>query len=181
MFSDFQKRKLTRYFQFYDIDKNGYIERDDYMLFAQRLAHVRNWHEGSIQYQMLVGRFHAEWDLLRSFADMSGDARISLDEWFSYHRHLYLFDKKFQVGEDDIIGAIFETLDMNGDGFITENEFIQFYSIYNMDAQLAKTVFNNLDENEDGVLTRKEIAKLYRQFAHGDDPDAVGNELFGPF
>lgn len=181
MFSNFQKRKLIRYFQFYDMDGNGYIERNDYVLFAKRLARVRGWAEGTASYEILMGRFTADWEILRSFADSSGDDRVSLDEWFAYHRHIYLIDTKYRVGENDIVGAIFETLDMNGDGSITEDEFKMFYSIYGLDSQLAGEVFRKLDENGDRVLTRPEIARLYRQFAHGDDPNALGNWLFGPF
>ena len=181
MLTDFQKRKLKRYFQFYDADQNGYIERDDYMMFAKRLARARGWAEGSAGYEMLMARFLTDWDLLRSFADADSDERITLDEWYEYHNYIYIIDSKYRAGENDIIGTIFEMLDGNSDGYITEDEFRTFYSIFGMDMDLASETFHKLDENRDGVLTRKEIAKLYQQFALSDDPTVMGNWLFGPF
>lgn len=180
MFTDFQKRKLTRYFEFYDADKNGYIEQADYEVFARRVARVRGWAEGTPGYEIVLGRFVSEWEVLRSFADMSRDGRVSLHEWFDYHYYIYTIDQKFRADEHDIINTIFETLDHNGDGKITENEFKIFYHIYGLDSALASEIFQRIDENSDGILTRNEIARLYRQFAHSDDPNALGNWLFGP-
>jgi Ca2+-binding EF-hand superfamily protein len=181
MLTEFQKRKLRRYFQFYDADRNGYIEREDYMLFAKRLARARGWAESTVGYEMIMARFMADWDLLRSFADANSDDRITEDEWFEYHNYIYFIDNKYRAGENDILGTIFEMLDHNNDGTISEDEFRTFYSIFGMDLALASQTFHKLNENGDGVLTRNEIAKLYRQFAHSDDPTVMGNWLFGPF
>ena len=181
MLTQFQKRKLRRYFDFYDVDKNGYIERKDYLLFARRLANVRGWQEGSPRYEMLAGRYDAEWQVLSSFADTNADARVSLDEWYSYHDHIFYVDLKHRAGEGDIISTIFETLDANGDGFISETEFRTFYQIHDNSPDLATQMFHRLDLNGDGVLSRKEITRLYREFAHSNDPAALGNWFFGPY
>ncbi len=181
MLTQFQKRKLRRYFEFYDMDNNGFIERTDYLLFARRLARVRGWPEGSPRYEIVMGRYLAEWQVLSSFADMNADARVSLDEWYDYHDHIFTIDLKHRLGEGDIIDTIFETLDANSDGFISETEFRTFYQIHDNPPELATQMFHRLDLNSDGVLSRKEIARLYREFAHSNDPSALGNWFFGPF
>ncbi len=181
MLTDFQKRKLTRYFSFYDADDNGYIEKEDYLLFAERLARARGWAEGTTGYEIIVGRFLADWQVLASFSDMDGDCSVTLEEWFAYHDHICMIDVKYRAGSNNIVNTIFNTLDINGDGHVTENEFKVFYGIYGLDAKLAGDIFQKIDENGDGILTRNEISRLYHQFAHSNNPDDVGNWLFGPF
>ena len=180
MLTEFQKRKLTRYFNFYDVDNNGYIDQDDYALFAEQVAQARGWAQGTTGYEMVMGRFMADWQVLASFSDTDQNQQITLDEWFEYHKYIFLIDAKHRAGANDIISTIFETIDINGDGHITENEFKIFYGIYGLDAALAEKTFKKIDINRDGILTRSEIATLYHQFAHSNDPDAPGNYLFGP-
>ncbi|MEO0560654.1 MAG: hypothetical protein AAF125_00970, partial [Chloroflexota bacterium] len=171
MLSDLQKRKLTRHFEFYDIDSNGYIERDDYILFAERLARVRGWPVGTARYEMIVGRFLAEWEVLRSFADEGNDHRISLEEWYAYHSYVLFIDVKHRAGEKDIISTIFETLDANGDGFITESEFKAFYSIYDAPQELASEIFDRIDII--WIIARGELAIPLCNLIVGDNPITV--------
>jgi Ca2+-binding EF-hand superfamily protein len=181
MLTDFQKRKLTRYFEFYDADNNGFIEQADYENFANRLAKVRGWDKGTTGHAMIMGRFMADWQVLASFSDADGDERVTLNEWFEYHNHIFIIDQKHRAGSNNIVATIFETLDINGDGEITENEFKMFYNIFGMGEAVAQEIFPKIDHNGDGILTRSEIATLYHQFSFSDDPDMPGNWLFGPF
>ena len=181
MLTDFQKRKLTRYFEFYDADNNGYIEQADYEKLAARLAKVRGWEDGSTGYALVMGRFMADWQVLASFSDMDNDERITLDEWFAYHNHIMLIEQKNRAGSNDIVNTIFQTLDINGDGTITEKEFKTLFAVFGQDEAAAVEAFAKIDVNGDGILTRNEIAKLYHQFAFGNDPDLPGNWLFGPY
>lgn len=181
MLTDFQKRKLERYFKFYDTNDNGYIEQEDYEIIARRLAKARGWQEGTPGHDIVMQRFRIDWQLLANFADDNNDAQVTLDEWFAYHEHIFMVDSKFRAGQDDIISTIFATIDINGSGMIHESEFTKFFSLYGLDADTARETFHKIDENGDGVLTRREIAKLFHQFVKSNDPKEPGNWLFGPF
>lgn len=68
-----------------------------------------------------------------------------------------------------------------GDDSIGVSEFSDFYGVFGLAVSLAETVFVELDTNGDGVISRAELTELSRQFYRGNDLEAAGNVLFGPY
>lgn len=179
MLTNFQRQKLVRSFRLYDQNKNGYIERQDFIQLAERLAQIRGWVEGTASYELLMGKLLADWDMLASFADVSGDYRIGLDEWLAYNDQMKHLSVRYRAGEDAIINTVFDIIDRNGDGQVTLDDFKHLYCAYGLPVDMAEDVFDYIDVNGDGVLTRTELLRLYYEFAYSEDPDAPGNWLFG--
>ena len=58
---------------------------------------------------------------------------------------------------------------------------MNFYGVFGLGSNLARSVFVELDANSDGVISREELLEISRQFYRSDDPASPGNLLFGPF
>ena len=82
MLTDLQTKKLTRYFQVYDIDDDGRIDGSD---FERIVENVRILHgtEGKGP-DALRDAYMARWERLRESADVDGDQGVDIDEWLAY-------------------------------------------------------------------------------------------------
>ncbi len=171
-------KKLTRYFQVYDIDDDGRIERSD---FERIVENVSLLHGGGATAVALRSAYMGRWDALRASADMDGDRGVDLDEWLA-HWQLTLEDSARARTEAEVItDRLFTVFDLDGDDRIGPAEFADFYGVFGLSVDLSRSVFEALDTNGDGVLTREELLALSRDFYTGDDVEAPGNFLFGPY
>ncbi len=180
MLTDLQIRKLTRYFEVYDVDDDGRVDRSD---FERVLENVRILHgvgETSTAYQELRRAYVGRWEGLRAGADVDADGGVDLDEWLLYWQRTLEDDVRYEAEVEAITDRLFTVFDTDEDGFIGPDEFCNFYGVFGLPAALARTVFIELDANQDGVISRQEMLETGREFYRGDDPEAPGNLLFGP-
>jgi Ca2+-binding EF-hand superfamily protein len=179
MLTDLQTKKLTRYFQVYDIDDDGRIDASD---FERIVENVRVLHgtEGNGP-DALRDAYMARWEKLRASADADGDRGIDIDEWFAYWQLALEDDARYEEEVQAITDRLFTVFDLDEDDRIGPNEFADFYGVFGLSVRLAGTVFTELDTNADGVITRTELLEVSREFYRGDDVEAPGNVLFGPY
>lgn len=178
MLSDLQTKKLTRYFQVYDIDDDGRIEKSD---FERIVENVKLLHGEGARADQLRSAYLNRWDRLRASADMDGDRGIDVDEWLAYWQLALEDDDRFEAEAQAITDRLFSVFDVDEDEEIGRAEFIDFFGVFGLAVTLAGSVFETLDENEDGVVTRDELLKHSRDFYRSDDVETVGNLLFGPY
>jgi Ca2+-binding EF-hand superfamily protein len=179
MLTDLQTKKLTRYFQVYDIDDDGRIDASD---FERIVENVRLLHgtEGNGP-DALRDAYMVRWDQLRSSADADGDRGIDIDEWLAYWQIALEDDARYEEEVHAITDRLFTVFDLDEDDAIGRAEFADFYGVFGLAVSLAETVFTELDTNGDGVITRAELLEVSREFYRGDDVEARGNVLFGPY
>lgn len=178
MLSDLQTKKLTRYFQVYDIDDDGQIEASD---FERIVENVQLLHGGGREAEPLRAAYMSRWDRLRAAADSDGDRGIDLDEWLGYWQLTLEDDDRFEVEAQAITDRLFTVFDLDEDDAIGPSEFADFYGVFGLPVSLSRAVFDTLDTNEDGVITREELLAHSRDFYRGNDVEAAGNLLFGPY
>ena len=77
--------------------------------------------------------------------------------------------------------SIFNTIDLDGDGQITRDEYKLFFEAWGIDTALAEAAYAQMDFNEDGRLSRGAFLQYGSNFYINDEPDVVGNYLFGPY
>jgi len=181
MLSDLQAKKLTRYFQVYDVDDDGSISASDFERIVENVRVLHGEGPNSPRYKALREAYMDRWERLRSIADGDRDGSVDLDEWLAYWQLALEDDERYEKEVEAITDRLFTVFDLDEDDRIGPDEFSDFYGVFGLSVSLAHTVFVELDANGDGVITRSELLEIGRQFYRGDDVEAPGNVLFGPF
>lgn len=181
MLSDLQTKKLTRYFQVYDIDDDGRIDAADFERVVENVRVLRGSDDRSSDYRSLREAYMGRWEALKSSADGDGDGGVDIDEWLAYWQLALEDDARYEAEATAITDRLFSVFDLDEDDRIGPAEFADFYGVFGLGTDLAATVFDTLDSDGDGVITRDELLEISRQFYRGDDVAAAGNVLFGPY
>ena len=180
MLSDLQTKKLTRYFQVYDVDDGGSLGVSDFERVIENVSVLHGTSGTSEAYTALRAAYLGRWESIRRSADVDANGTVDLDEWLAYWQIALADDARYRAEVEAITDALFTVFDTNEDGVIGPDEFVNFYGVYGLSANLARSMFVELDHNADGVISRDELLDIAREFFRGEDPAAVGNLLFGP-
>jgi len=179
MLTDFQKRKIATLFEVHDLNRDGALERSDYVDYATRLAAEGGHGPGSAKYEELMSRFLGFWEMLRLAADRNHDNRVTQREWFALFDQLLSSPAAAEnlrpIGE-----AVFSILDRKGDGKVTLDEYKWLYTSGARDPKHAAEAFKRLDTDQDGRITISELLAHLNEFFTSNDPQAPGTWLFGP-
>lgn len=181
MLSDLQTKKLTRYFEVYDVDDDGKIGSADFERVLENVRVVRGASETSAAYGGLRAAYLEFWGSLSRSADVDADGGVDLDEWLAYWQLLLEDDRRYAAEVTAITDHLFTIFDTDEDGQIGPDEFGDFYGVLGLGQNLARSVFIELDADRDGALSREELLDVSAQFYRSEDPGAVGNLLFGPY
>ena len=181
MLSELQQRKLTRCFRVYDIDDDGRIGPGDYERVVENVRVLHGLGDHSPGQQALREGFLHRWESLRDSADGDDDGGVDLDEWLSYWSAVISHDETYEQVMTSVVQRLLEIFDTDEDGVIGSDEYSDLFSVYGLSAELAREVFSVLDQNGDGAISHEELMEHVHAFYRGDDPDAPGNQLFGPY
>ena len=181
MLSDLQTKKLTRYFDVYDIDDDGSIAAADFERILENVRILRGESERSPGFAELRSAYMGLWGSLHRHADVDSSGAVDLEEWLAYWQILLEDDERYQAEVAAITDRLFRVFDSDEDGQIGPDEFCDFYGIFGLGENLARSVFIEIDIDQDWVITRDELLEISSQFYRSDDPAAPGNMLFGPF
>jgi Ca2+-binding EF-hand superfamily protein len=176
MASEFQRRKVAGVFSAMDADQDGFLEREDFEALAARWTGVRAWMQDTPEYETMRTTMMGWWDALLAASDQNRDDKVTLDEV------MLVVDRLGDLA-DDVIGTantMFDALDANNDGKISEEEFRQVVTGWKgSDADTAE-IFPKLDLDSDGYISRDEFARHWHEFWTGDDESSPSQFLFGP-
>ena len=180
MLTDLQQKKLTRYFQVYDVDDDGRIARPDFERVAENVRALYGAGETSSTHRLIREGFLRGWEALRASADADDNGGVDLREWLSYWDGVLADDVRYEDEVASVTQRLLAVFDTDEDGVLGADEFCNFYGIYGLQSAMARQVFLDLDLDGDGNVTRQELLDMAHEFYLSDDPDAPGNRLFGP-
>lgn len=177
MLSDLKRRKFTAWFNLYDVDKTGYIERGDLEQVSRNLARLHGYGEDSQYFQTYI----QIWEGMRQQADVDTDERIGLEEFLQAQEALtsnpdIATHAALAMSEQQI-----QMLDRDGDGKLGESEVVAQTLAHNQTEEYGKVIFRHLDRNGNGAVSKEELMQAVEEFLFSEDPDAPGNWLCGEF
>lgn len=181
MLSEIQKRKIHHFFNVLDIDKNGYLQPEDFVNVGRRIIDkVELGHESRAAKLILI-KSH------RLFVQLLTDANnpelsLTLWDWIEFFK-----DQLFEGGNNGVLEYyihrtsrhIFDLFDMNRDHFISREEYLDMLAIYNIPQDKTERSFDELDANNDNLISSDEMVNGLRNFFKSNDENAPGNLIFG--
>jgi Ca2+-binding EF-hand superfamily protein len=178
MLSELQKRKLTALFNAHDKDGNGLLEKGDWEAFAKSVCEGLGLALDSPDGKEAYAQTMAGWGA--AAAGRGDDAKISLDEFVGSYAitigNKELYDR-LVAGYGDFLFGLWDT---DGDDKLAYDEWVRLTACYGVGEEAAQDSARRLDDDGDGYLTTQELLQAIDEF-FGDDPDAPGNWLFGPY
>lgn len=182
MLSDFQRKKLTHFFQLLDLDKNDILQLEDFSDIAERLCIEFSYDQGSKEQKFLVDRCVNFFHKLLGDIKHEGYQVISLEEWLKYMAVEFIENRNTDALDEFsefMIGFLFDMFDENNDGYISAEEYADLFVVYGIDIKYSAKAFINIDINKDDRLARNELLFAFETFLTSDDATMKGNWLFG--
>ncbi|MET8757935.1 EF-hand domain-containing protein [Lentzea sp. NPDC004782] len=178
----FLDRKLTRRFETYDVDRDGYVERSDFEQAGARTTAAFGLSDDDLR----AKRFHEQqlgvWDHLVAVTDTNDDDRISLTEYkTAFARRLIGRPESFDDNYLPFLDALVAVADHDGDGHLGVDEYVRWSeALVNLRSTDARAVHARLDHDGDGLVSTDDLLAAIRAYYFSEDPDGPGAWLFGP-
>lgn len=171
--------KLNRRFDLLDADSDGYLEREDFEALAHRLVQGFTCASDSPQAQAVVKTYLEFWEGFIKPMDADGDGKVSREEFVSTVTGRVRAGDSFDRTYRPHMEAVVNLADADGDGVLSRGEFIRLGALAGVSEEQSNRSFLQIDTDGNGSLTAQELVAAAREFYLSDDPDAVGNHLFG--
>ena len=181
MLSKTMQKKLTHHFKFQDLDRDNFVEQEDWENCAKNLAEMREWKPESAQYKELVQKHIQMWETFWKPADQDNDGKVSLKEYLELaeqNRGKGTFSLKVL---SELFETIFSVLDIDGDKQIMLQDYQSFFKAWGIDEKLAEPAFSSLDFSKDDFVSKMMFVQSGTTFFTSDDPKDFGNLMFGPY
>jgi hypothetical protein len=184
MLSDLQKRKITRHFNMHNLSGDGHLSQADVELLMNNLAREFKVAPDSETFAKLKLMFEGQWNQIQQSADPNGDGRVTLDEWFAYYENIINTPGVLEMlveGYNQAFFALFDLVDPDGPkGCYTADRWGKYFAACNQPYQDGVNAVKAMDRDGSGLVDSAEAKRAEREF-YGNDPNAPGNTLFGPY
>lgn len=168
--SDFWKKKFHAAVSATDVDKDGFISRDDFNMIVQRYKEAGASPEHVKNVQESFEKLYVIWD-------MTDDKKMTLEEFeVMFQGRL---EKSFAYA-DELYSGWFKQVDMNADGEISQEEWRIHNSALGISIEHATASFNAMDANGDGVVSMEEFIDYHKEFFFSAEDNLKSSILYGP-
>lgn len=180
--SDFLERKLARRFRTYDLDNDGFIQREDFDIGITRLGAAFNHSQHSPALNRLRTLSMNLWTHLARVTGTDANGRISEAEYRSaFAAGMLESPESFKQGYRPYLDALMEVIDTDQDGQISRDEYVRWTgALMNLAEPDAREAFGRLDTDGDGLIGRTQLLDAIQAYYFDDSPGSIGTWLLGP-
>jgi Ca2+-binding EF-hand superfamily protein len=172
---EFWNRKIRTFFRVIDFDNDGFVTHKDYEAMAQHFIDVG--HLDEVKAKQAKRKFMQIWEKFFGVTERT-TGPLTMEAFVDCKRRSGL--AKLTRAANEIFAALFDLIDLNGDGVIQKDEFEKFYNVVKLDEKAAAETFKAIDTNGDGLLSADEFITAGIDFFNGDDESSPYRFLFGP-
>jgi hypothetical protein len=146
MLSEIQKQKLVYFFSVLDINGNGVLQPDDFTNVGDRISDLIGYGKKSKKRLKLKVKSYRLF--IQVLTDIGKDqTELRLEEWVKFfEEHALEQPQKYVVRT---VNYLFSIFDQDGDGFITQDEYMDMFKAYDLDMEDVEKGFGQLDLNAD--------------------------------
>lgn len=176
-----QDKNLSAVFNVFDVNRDKKITAEDFAMLSKVVCEQFGLTMDSDQGQQIREGYQAWWNQLRQDFDTDNDGQVTMAE----------FAAAYQGGQGDpqeyynkhaapIINLVLEMVDTDKDGYIGEDEYLNFVvSVGRVDHQAALAGFRQLDSNGDGQISVAEFQAGVQDLMLSNDASAPGTMILG--
>lgn len=182
MLSEIQRKKLIHYFNILDHNHNGILQEEDFTGVAENTCLILGIGLESEEHLMLKKRAQRIFQRFLQDINETKNNTIAKEEWLVYFEEKVFQGENFNTLRDYITFTtkfIFDLFDQDKDGYISLDEYIDMFTIYNIDVKYSAKSFLRLDSNGDEQLSKVELYNAVTDFFISTDGEADGNWIFG--
>jgi benzoyl-CoA 2,3-dioxygenase component B len=177
---NFLDRKIDVCYTHGDQNGDGTLEPADALALAARIVAFIGEPFGTAKAQNVFKAFETFWAHMSAKMDENKDGKVSPDEWRKGMRGAFVADPNgFNAGFKPLAESVFALCDKDGNGQVSEKEFMAFQHAFGSSEANAKLAFQKLDRDRSGHLSVDELLKAWQEYYTSEDPNAPGNWLFG--
>lgn len=173
--TEFWRRKMRTVHNILDVDKDGLISFNDFILFAERfksLGHLSN--QQAEEFTSIIKlTWEEQWGAIDPYNF------VTVEQYLEDMHHV-LNDKSLKKRAYRWLPYLFKAVDKDKSGFISVHEFKLFFKCLGLDNEKAAVAFAVIDVNGDGKLSQKEFVKLGKEFFCTEDEKKVSKMFWGP-
>jgi len=177
---------IVRYM--YDIDNNGFLDKNDFECLAVRNTVIETkgkWCENVFKKNQEI--MSNLWNEIADLADFNKDQEVSVEEFKAAMQSVCVGKSysDFSLNFRNFIDRSYLTIDVDGDGSVGLDEYrsdcvkrMAYKSIADLDAAYEKLLSD--DDKAKGGITLERYQELYAHFIGNPDETCNGCYLFGP-
>ena len=143
--SPFRARKLEKIFSILDLNRDGVVERGDFLRRVNAAARLRGWTDETPEYRRNAAYSLEEWRNLRESADVNEDGAVTREEYLHFG-DVFLSDPEavtaYARGD---VQLLFDAMDTDGDHKVTAAEYREYLQACGIDPSAADTFFAYAD------------------------------------
>ena len=169
--NDFFKKKIRRTVEVFDTNKNGRITLADYELV------VKNYKDLGISEKHL----EVVKKVMKQLSDVMGLTDHSKSISYEEFEEIYLKNlDKMRGHTQDLFSGAFQMIDTNETGWLSLEEWENYYKAAGIDTKHAKESFNAMDKNGNGKVTKEEFIAFNDEYFYTTENKLNSAILYGP-
>lgn len=175
-----QDQNIAAVFAVLDANRDLAITEEDFELIAARVCAQFGIEADSTAGRKVHDGYLAWWRQLRRDFDADGDGQVTLVEFTSAYKDGKGDPQRYfaeQLGHT--VKAVVDMVDSDGDGFLSEAEYVRLMAVATPDRATALAGFHQLDTDGDGRVSVAEFQVAIQQLMLSSDPNAAGTSMLG--
>ncbi|CAK9810883.1 Sarcoplasmic calcium-binding protein [Anthophora quadrimaculata] len=173
--SFFWRRKMRTLHSHLDVNKDGVISYDDFMLLGERfsdLGHLTP--EAKTEFKNVLNEMWEE-----QWGEINPYNLICIEKYLEEMQHV-LNDSSLKRKCHNFLPFLFKAVDKDQSGEISVQEFKLFFQCLNLTHDDAVISFSHIDTNNDGKISFEEFITLGREFLVTEDSTKPSKYFWGP-
>ena len=170
-------RKMRTRMTRLDLNKDGYISREDYQLMGKKLA------EQSKMTEEQAKATNSELMKVADLFNLKSGVKLPLEEAAKKASETILSMSPAERKESITVGhnLLFDAIDTNKDGHISVNELKVYFNIIAPGISQAEVIhsFDTIDTDKNGEISREEFMTAAEDFLHGVEETELSKVFFG--